>query len=94
MPKTDTTGGHHTFQDMMTKYRDGIENLVYAAEVECGENIGNECKKIMLANPCPFRTSIKLKGGYLGEVEEISAVCDLHEIRSIIGPQKICTEIH
>ena len=35
MPKTDTTGGHHSFENLMRKYCEGIANMVYAAEEVC-----------------------------------------------------------
>ena len=95
MPKTDTTGQHHSFEDLMRKYHEGIENLVYAAEVECGDMHDGACNKVGIGNVCPFRRPVRIRWSQQAEqAEEVCAICNLDAIRTAIGPQKIRTDVH
>ena len=86
MPKTDTTGQHHSFEDLMRKYHEGIENLVYAAEVECGMDIPAS-GYAHCPSSCPFREQLT--------VVKITSVYSTRDaIRTAIGPQKIRTDVH
>ena len=90
MPKTDTTGQHHSFEDLMRKYHEGIENTVYAAEVECEQS-----NKITCDHPdgirCPFRKERRITTPNLIQPP---FGCGLQLVRDTIGPQKIRTDIH